>query len=72
MGKKVVRKPKFDGSVDQKCNNCGKITSGGYANSSLFRLWNKYFCSMKCASAKGYTESTNIFYKIHKVIMGIK
>jgi hypothetical protein len=71
MSKKVQKKPKFD-QKNIKCSNCSKSISSGYEASNLFRLWTKYFCSINCANEKGYQESTNIFYRVNKKIMGIK
>jgi hypothetical protein len=69
MAKKVQRKKTF-GSRNVSCANCGKGLKSGFETSNFFRFWTKCFCSLKCAKAKGYEESTNIFYRMHKIIMG--
>ncbi len=71
MSKKVKKKTEFN-QKNIKCESCKKSISGGCESSNLFRLWTKYFCSLKCAEEKGYKESTNIFYRIEKLIFGIK
>ncbi len=74
MAKKVQRYKVFNtvvgGGSPVKCDNCGKTIRGGYQSSNLLKVWSTYFCNMKCASAKGYVESTNLLYRIDKFIMG--
>jgi hypothetical protein len=71
MAKKVQKKEDFH-QKNIKCESCKKSITGGYESSNLFRLWSKYFCSISCAKDKGFQESTNIFYRIEKVIFGKK
>jgi hypothetical protein len=74
MAKKVRKFNKFNtvkgGGNAVNCKNCDKRITGGYESSNLFRFSNKYFCSLSCANKKGYTESTNFFYKLQNFIMG--
>jgi hypothetical protein len=74
MAKKVRKYNQFNtvtgGGNAVNCNNCDKRIRGGYESSNLFRFMTKYFCSLKCANAKGYVESTNFFYKLQNFVMG--
>ncbi|MEN9400550.1 MAG: hypothetical protein RL632_1653 [Bacteroidota bacterium] len=76
MAKKVQKKSRFNAINDitshVKCANCGKNIKSGYETSNFLRFQTKYFCGIKCANSKGFSESTNIFYRIHKIVMGIK
>lgn len=74
MSKKVQKYNQFNvvkgGGNAVNCDNCDKRIKGGYENSNFFRFRSRFFCSIKCAHAKGYVESTNIFYRINNFIMG--
>jgi hypothetical protein len=61
MAKKVKKSNNFGLVYGTKCNKCGKQIKSGYVTSGLFRLWNKYFCSLKCAKQSGFEESKSWF-----------